>query len=547
MGKQLGSVVGEGAIVLESSDGNPQLMSADQLAVNLRGRGVQLVVLGACQTGRRDQENVWSGVVAALMRTGIPAALAMQYTIWDDSAIAFSRSFYKALAAGLQLDQAVTAGRIAVFNLCHPLQDDPRKGGYWRDWGVPVLYYRADQAFKLPAVMDPRMRERLVTEKDLTLSPAQAHGHEIEGDRRLDAAIPGRIKVEHPTEVWAQVCLPDSSGFRDELPQYTDAGDEIVGGDVRDSRFPVAFPVDPVSGRPLPTQVRVEVHAPDFLPERLRQDIRLSPEADSGLLTFNLTPRVVRSRSIVHVTVLQEPREGETLTLGSTALSTEVLPAGAQLIAQAIWKLVSLPLMSVVTRSGFAVPASPSDLIPSGSINKRLLYADDGHTVEEVARALAHLPQNERMGWYVLVRGEEGGYSVLDILNFDRHLANQEDDLWGLQLREVPGLLSRCLLVDRQNQSRQEAEALLAESEDHRILVLEDGNPMGLIVDRRRGGAGLPGTFRKRLFRDSTLREGLRADIKVLCPEDGEFYLLRDLVDPEVEGLRCPRGHQIAG
>jgi hypothetical protein len=161
LGASLGSVVGEGAIVLVSEGGEPAPMPADQLAVNLRGRGVQLVVLGACETGQRDGENVWSGVVAALMEAGIPAAVAMQYKIWDDSAIAFSRSLYRALAAGLPLDQAVSAGRLAVFNLVHPLRGEPERGPFWRDWGVPVLYLRAEDDFVLPAIADSQEQQAL--------------------------------------------------------------------------------------------------------------------------------------------------------------------------------------------------------------------------------------------------------------------------------------------------------------------------------------------------------------------------------------------------
>jgi hypothetical protein len=154
LGTSIGSVVGEGTVVLVDEAGGPALVPADQVAVNLRGHGVQLVVLGACQTGRRDEENVWSGVVAALMEAGIPAAVAMQYKIWDDAAIAFGKSFYQALVAGLPLDQAVSAGRLAVFNLCHPLRDDPERGPFWREWGVPVLYLRSGQDFVLPAIAD---------------------------------------------------------------------------------------------------------------------------------------------------------------------------------------------------------------------------------------------------------------------------------------------------------------------------------------------------------------------------------------------------------
>jgi RNA polymerase subunit RPABC4/transcription elongation factor Spt4 len=168
LGTSIGSIVGEGAVVLVDEAGGPALVPADQIAVNLRGHGVQLVVLGACQTGRRDEENVWSGVVAALMEAGIPAAVAMQFKIWDDAAIAFGKSFYQALVAGLPLDQAVSAGRLAVFNLCHPLRDDPERGLFWREWGVPVLYLRSGQDFVLPAIADADER-RAVAEGPTTV------------------------------------------------------------------------------------------------------------------------------------------------------------------------------------------------------------------------------------------------------------------------------------------------------------------------------------------------------------------------------------------
>ena len=65
-GPSIWSVVGKGAIVLVGQHDEPELMFADQLAVNLLDTGVQLVFLGACQTGRRDELNIWSGVAASL-------------------------------------------------------------------------------------------------------------------------------------------------------------------------------------------------------------------------------------------------------------------------------------------------------------------------------------------------------------------------------------------------------------------------------------------------------------------------------------------------
>jgi pimeloyl-ACP methyl ester carboxylesterase len=160
-GESFRSIEGEGELAFVTAEGTAARISAAKLAVNMQGRGVQLALLGACQTGRRDGQNVWSGTVAALMEAGIPAAVAMQYKIWDDAAIAFSKKFYQALATGAPIDAAVSAGRIAAFNLCHPLREDPKRGRFWRDWGVPVLYLRSEQDFVLPAVEDEREREAI--------------------------------------------------------------------------------------------------------------------------------------------------------------------------------------------------------------------------------------------------------------------------------------------------------------------------------------------------------------------------------------------------
>jgi len=141
IGQAFGSMEGEGSLVLIDDRGQPMPFSSEKLAQNLRGRGVRLAVLGACETGRRDQVNAWTGIAPSLSRAGVPAVLAMQYTIRDDNAIAFSRRFYAALAAGEPVDAAVIDGRLAIFN--RSSEDD-------RDWGVPVLYLRAEEGVLFP-------------------------------------------------------------------------------------------------------------------------------------------------------------------------------------------------------------------------------------------------------------------------------------------------------------------------------------------------------------------------------------------------------------
>ncbi|MGK7901122.1 MAG: CHAT domain-containing protein [Hormoscilla sp.] len=169
-----------GEIVLVSEDGKSASMSAEKLAINLRNGMVQLVVLNACETGSRDEQNVRNGVVAKLIKVGIPAIVAMQDKIWDESAIDFSKYFYKALAAGLPLDSAVSEGRLAVYNLCKSSLPDKEKKKYWRDWGVPVLYWRGEGTFVLPAIGDINQPQPVVDELERGRDNSQGERHPIQ-------------------------------------------------------------------------------------------------------------------------------------------------------------------------------------------------------------------------------------------------------------------------------------------------------------------------------------------------------------------------------
>jgi hypothetical protein len=136
MGAALGSVVGEGSLLLADEDNQADRIPADRLGQVLAGKGVRLAVLGACESGRRDGQNVWSSVAAALLRAGIPAVVAMQFTVGDHEAAQFAGGLYQALAAGLTIDEAVAMGRTAIRLSAKGDRADRR------DWGVPVLYLR---------------------------------------------------------------------------------------------------------------------------------------------------------------------------------------------------------------------------------------------------------------------------------------------------------------------------------------------------------------------------------------------------------------------
>jgi CHAT domain len=125
---------GKGFLVLTGENGEEAPVEVTKVVINLKGHGIRLAFLGACETGRQDGVNAWSGIAPALVRGEIPAVVAMQYAIGDDNSIAFSKSFYTQLAAGESIDMAVTQGRIAISSL--------HQDGADRDFGVPVLYLR---------------------------------------------------------------------------------------------------------------------------------------------------------------------------------------------------------------------------------------------------------------------------------------------------------------------------------------------------------------------------------------------------------------------
>lgn len=143
-----GEAVGVGSIVLvrDKGTGEPFWLNARDLALYLQQAGVRLAVLGACESGRRDGISAWTGIAPALVERGMPAVVAMQYKVDDKLAIAFSQMFYTSLASGLSVDEAVSAGRLAMLG---------KSGEDDMDWGVPVLYMRS-----VDGIIFPKLTER---------------------------------------------------------------------------------------------------------------------------------------------------------------------------------------------------------------------------------------------------------------------------------------------------------------------------------------------------------------------------------------------------
>ena len=115
-------------LVMEDECGNSDLRESEDLAVLALDRPLQLVVLNSCFGAKRDDTQKFSSVAASMVRSGVPAVIAMRTEISDDAARAIAQTFYTALALNMPVDAALTEARRKIF------RSDSL------EWATPILY-----------------------------------------------------------------------------------------------------------------------------------------------------------------------------------------------------------------------------------------------------------------------------------------------------------------------------------------------------------------------------------------------------------------------
>lgn len=130
----------EGKLCFENAVGQSELIGPQQLRPLLIGqRDLRLIVLSACQSAKTSGLDAFDSVATGLLQAAVPAVLAMQFSILDDSAIELARVFYAELARGRTPEEALRQTRLALRHLDEARPSDLRRF----DWGVPALYVRA--------------------------------------------------------------------------------------------------------------------------------------------------------------------------------------------------------------------------------------------------------------------------------------------------------------------------------------------------------------------------------------------------------------------
>lgn len=141
---------GVGELFFEAADRSPRPISGSLLAANLRNLpDLRLTVLNACHSGALafgKGVDPFLGVSASLLRAGLSAVVAMQTSVPDSHAMAFSRGFYGALAQGRPTETALFEGRLRMLNTV---------GEQSSSWAVPVLFMGPGQTQSLVAGEQP--------------------------------------------------------------------------------------------------------------------------------------------------------------------------------------------------------------------------------------------------------------------------------------------------------------------------------------------------------------------------------------------------------
>jgi len=104
-----------GYLVLDGEDDSDELVEDDTFAeLFVNSPTIKLVVLNACKGAALSSSQPLTGSAARLVRRGVPAVVAMQFSIYDKAAVAFAQSFYRSLFTSKdrgRVDVAVSRGR----------------------------------------------------------------------------------------------------------------------------------------------------------------------------------------------------------------------------------------------------------------------------------------------------------------------------------------------------------------------------------------------------------------------------------------------------
>jgi hypothetical protein len=137
----------DATLILETAEKLGDQVSGPKLGALLSGHpSLRMVIFNACDLARASQRDLFAGAAQSLVRQGIPAVIAMQFEIMDETAITFAHELYRRVASKLPIDAALAHARMAIF-----LKSV--------EWGTPVLFMRSQDGRIFDFKQDPEKME----------------------------------------------------------------------------------------------------------------------------------------------------------------------------------------------------------------------------------------------------------------------------------------------------------------------------------------------------------------------------------------------------
>jgi tetratricopeptide (TPR) repeat protein len=128
--------VKQGVLHLEDEEGNHCEVTGAALGEALRGHQcVKLLILSACETAIAG-----NGVVEQLAEFGLPAIVAMRFSVTDIGAKIFTTALYEAILKGNTLTHAIAYARERMWEFLQEQRKLDSNSIYLAEWFTPVVY-----------------------------------------------------------------------------------------------------------------------------------------------------------------------------------------------------------------------------------------------------------------------------------------------------------------------------------------------------------------------------------------------------------------------
>lgn len=187
-----------GFLLLNAANHTTDCVDEEKFAGLFRNHtSMKLVVLNSCQGATVSSSSPLVGIAPRLVQHGVPAVVAMQYSVYDDIAVLFSRDFYRSLFRGKNKGRVEVAMSLARNTLATNYPEE-------RDLATPVLFMRSKTGVLFEPVTGSLIKDLPISQPALDTARVTAQTYEInaallrkEQERSPD---PGLVKALFKTQ-----------------------------------------------------------------------------------------------------------------------------------------------------------------------------------------------------------------------------------------------------------------------------------------------------------------------------------------------------------